>query len=185
VNEYHKTSQEINKEYEDVRASQSDHRMFSVLYERYYEQIFVFIWRRTGDEDLTADICQQAFLKAMMNIGKFTFRGLPFSAWLYRIALNEMNMHFRKTKREREISIEETDASRLATEMGEDDNEERLALLLNNITKLLPEESQLLELRFFEKRSFGEIGVILAITENNAKVRTYRVIDKLKNLMKV
>jgi RNA polymerase sigma-70 factor (ECF subfamily) len=73
----------------------------------------------------------------------------------------------------------------MITESGVQDDEERRQELLKALSVLKPEEMMLIELRFFEKRAFAEIGAILGMTENNAKVKTYRILDKLKiELMK-
>jgi len=109
---------------------------------------------------------------------------VPFSAWLFRIAINEVNLFFRKTERERLVSLDTTDIGKMITEAGEKDSQENQQLLLKALKTLAQEEMQLLELRFFEKRAFSEVGEILGITENNAKVRTYRIIDKLKVIFK-
>jgi RNA polymerase sigma-70 factor (ECF subfamily) len=65
-------------------------------------------------------------------------------------------------------------------EVGEKDSEEQRLLLMKALARLKPQDMQLIELRFFEKRAFAEVGLILGITETNAKVRTYRLLDKLK-----
>ena len=91
-----------------VRKSQSDPQAFRPIYEKYYKNLYLFAFRRLGDRELARDITQQVFLKALHALGKFQFRGVPFSAWLFRIAANECNEFFRKTKRARWISIDES-----------------------------------------------------------------------------
>lgn len=178
---YHKTREQIEAEYAEIRLASRDPRKFDVLYERYYELLFAFTWNRVSDEALCADLVQQVFLKALINLGKFQFRGLPFSAWLFRIAVNELNMHFRKNPAGRVISVEEGQASKLAEECLDADKEEDKKRILAALTLLDPGSLQLIELRFFEELSFAEIGGILGITENNAKVRTYRALETLKS----
>ena len=139
---------------------------------------------RLDDKDLAIDIAQQVFLKAIENLQKYEFRGLPFSSWLYRIAINELNQLFRKNKKMRTINLNESITSDLIHEMEDEEfalHKERLAIILKKISAA---EFQLIEMRFFEKRPFVEIGELLDITENNAKVKTYRVIQKLKILFK-
>ena len=160
-----------------ILAAQKDHRKFSVLYDRYFEPIFRFIYRRTGRENLTADLCSQTFLKALQNLKKFEYRGVPFSAWLYRIASNEVNKYYRKTKKVMEFSLEE---GVMGEVLEEDDFEDQLDYLEEFLGNLSTEEVMILELRFYENRSFQEIAYILEISESAAKMRTYRAIDKLK-----
>ena len=90
---------EILEEYSILEKSKNDSRVFGVLYEKYFDRIFNFIYRQTDDEALTADLSSQTFLIALKNVGKYQFRGVPFSAWLYKIASNEVNKHYRKKNR--------------------------------------------------------------------------------------
>ena len=90
-----------------ILKSQADPEAFKPLYEKYFRRIFLFIHHRIGEKALSADITSQVFLKALLNLNKFSFRGLPFSAWLFRIALNECNDFFRKNKRHRLVTMEE------------------------------------------------------------------------------
>src|SRR6476620_3912206 len=101
------TEGEIRQEYEVVDRSRKDPSAFGPLYEKYFDRIFNFIYRQTDDEDLTADLCSQTFLNALKNSSRFEFRGVPVSAWFYRIASNEVNKHYRKIKKEKVFSIEE------------------------------------------------------------------------------
>ena len=126
------------------------------------------------------------FLKAVLNLPKYEFKGLPLSAWLFRIASNEVNQHFRNQSNARSISIEDSGLDRLFHELPEFDDEEsesKERAVLNGIQKLDQDDLQFIELRFFEDRSFKEIGMILNITENNAKVKTYRILDKIRKVI--
>jgi RNA polymerase sigma-70 factor (ECF subfamily) len=184
LNRYHQSKEQIFNESQIIDEARKDPGRFGILYEKYYRQIFVFVFRRTGDEDIAGDIVSDAFLKAMVALPKFEFKGLPFSAWLFRIALNEVNMYYRKSSRERVVSIEQTNISDMIAEAGgEKESEENRQLVMRLLATLTSEEMQFMELRFFEKRAFAEIGEILGMTENNAKVRTYRIIDKLKKVL--
>ena len=92
-------------------------------------------------------------------------------------------MYYRKSSRERVISLDQTNIKDMIAEAGEKETEENRQLVMRLLSSLTPEEMQMMELRFFEKRPFAEVAEILGITENNAKVRTYRIIDKLKKLL--
>ena len=166
-----------------VEAAKADPARFNVLYEKYYKSIFIFIHRRTNDEDLTADITSQVFLKALINIKKYQYRGVPFSAWLFRIALNELNMYFRKNDANRVVSIEQTGIVQIIQEVKEEDTGYEKQQMLLALKQLEMEDIQIIELRFFEKRPFAEVAGIVGITESNAKVRVYRILEKLKKLL--
>jgi len=80
---------EVNGVEEDlIRKSATNPESFRPLYEAYFKKIFLFILHRVGEKEIAGDLSQQVFLNALSNIGRFEFRGLPFSAWLYRIAIN-------------------------------------------------------------------------------------------------
>jgi RNA polymerase sigma-70 factor (ECF subfamily) len=184
VNQYHKSEAELKSELQEISAAKSDPARFNVLYDRYYKPVFIFIYRRVGDEEISADICSLVFLKALINIRKFEFKGVPFSAWLFRIAFNEINMYFRKNKRERIVSLDAAGLQNISSEMEEGEDLAAQQEVMK-VLKMLPDEDiQLIELRFFEKRSFADIGGIVGITENNAKVKVYRIFDKMKKLLK-
>lgn len=154
-----------------------------MLYERYYRQIFLFVYKRVDEEENAADVTSQVFLKAMLNLEKYQFKGVPFSAWLYRIAINEVNQFFRETRNQRTVSIESEGLPMLMAEVEEPSNEAAVQRMLVVLQSLTPDEIQLVELRYFEKIPFRDVAEIYNITENNAKVRLYRILEKMKKLM--
>ena len=181
---YHQSKSAIELEHDIVEKAKNNARDFAPIYKKYHAPILQFVYLRLDDKDLAIDITQQVFLKAIENLQKYEFRGLPFSSWLYRIAINELNQLFRKNKKMRTINLNESITSDLIHEMEDEEfalHKERLATILKKISAA---EFQLIEMRFFEKRPFVEIGELLDITENNAKVKTYRAIQKLKILFK-
>jgi RNA polymerase sigma-70 factor (ECF subfamily) len=180
---YHLSKEQIDQEQELIREAKKDSAKFSVLYKKYYEQIFLFILKRIESEETAADITSQVFLKALTNLSKYKEMGFPFSSWLFRIARNELYDLYRQNKIEMVVSAESKDIRNIIAEIGEEEKEDYSSL--NRALAFLEDnEMELIELRFFEKRHFKEIGEILEITENNAKVRTYRVLDKLKKHLK-
>ncbi|UZR94022.1 sigma-70 family RNA polymerase sigma factor [Chondrinema litorale] len=182
-NTYHKTSEEIKEELILVRRSQKNTDHFAVIYERYFDSIFIYINRRIGDEDVTADLCSNVFYKCLNNLPRYRFQGLPFSSWLFKIALNEVNLYFRTEKnKERLVSLSQNHLELLVDEIeiGIAEKEKQRRLLINLLENLNADEVVFLELRFFEGRSFKEIAYLLGLTEVNAKIKTYRIIEKMK-----
>lgn len=174
------TEEEIRQEYEILNRAKGNSRHFGILYEKYFDRIFNFIYRQTEDEELTSDLCSQTFLNALNNLQRFEFRGLPVSAWFYRIAVNEVNKHYRKKKTDRVFSIEELRVKELFEQGNEGWDEELVDKLLLYLKELPTEMLEVLELRFFEDKDFKEIAFILEITESGAKMRTYRALDHLR-----
>ena len=183
LSRYHQTDSQLLEEEQLIYEAKADPKKFRPLYDKYFTEIFRFVYRRTDDEDLTADLTSQVFLKALQKLPDYEFRGVPFSAWLYRIASNEVNIYFREQKKQRTVTIDGLNLKSVFEEIHEDEYEERKDQMLEAFQNLKPKELALLEMRFFEKMPFREIGIILGITENNAKVRMYRVLEKLKKII--
>jgi len=179
---YHHTEDRLMQELQWIKRAKDDPRGFEPLYNKYYEQIFRYIYQRMDDKEMAHDITSQVFLKAMNNIQKYEYRGVPFASWLYRIAKSELYQSFRDEKATRTVNVDTVNLSDMIDEMEENFSEESRTALLTAIQELGEDEVQMIELRYFEKRSFKEIGDILEITENNAKVKAHRVIQKMKKL---
>jgi len=174
------TEEEIIREYHILEQSRKNPKAFGALYEKYFDRIFNFIFRQIDDEDITSDLCSQTFLNALNHLNRFQFRGIPVSAWFYKIASNEVNKHYRKIKKDKVFSLEEIKVKELIGISEEVVDKERLDRLLQYMKELPTEMLEVLELRFFEDKDFKEIAFILEISESGAKMRTYRALDKLR-----
>ena len=183
----HHSKQAILIELKLVEAAKQDPSRFGPLYERYYKPIFLFVFKRCGSEEISADICSQVFLKALVNLPRYKFKGVPFSAWLYRIASNEVSQYFRDKAGQRVVSLDQGGLERMQGFLDEVEGSgitENLRQALIDVLEILAEEDLLaIEMRFFENRSFKEVAYILGITENNAKVRVFRVLKKMKKAL--
>lgn len=175
--------EDVLNEEKIIEASKTDPGQFRVLYEKYYKSIFLFIYHKVDQKETAADLSSQTFLKALQHLNRYEHRQLPFSAWLYRIATNETMQFFRKNKRGRKVMIDDALLSALQEPETPPDQEKLKMQLVQALDTLPLDEIQLIELRFYEKKSFKEIGYILDITENNAKVKTYRLLEKLRKKM--
>ncbi|MEO0897219.1 MAG: sigma-70 family RNA polymerase sigma factor [Bacteroidota bacterium] len=180
---YTRTKAEILEENQLVQAAKKQPRKFAALYTRYYETIFRFVFKRVSDNDLSADITQQVFMKAMENLKRYEFRGLPFSAWLYQIARNEVAQFFRQNKHQRSISMESGQIAYLMEEMEETNSDADVQRMVKAIQLLRQEEIEFIEMKYFERLPYREIAAIYQIQENNAKVKMHRLLKKLKKLM--
>jgi RNA polymerase sigma-70 factor (ECF subfamily) len=179
--EYH-ISKEVQKDEKlIIELAKKDMKNFAPLYNKYYEQIFHYCYQRLDTKEKAFDVTSQVFLKAMTNLHQYTYKGVPFTSWLYRIAKSELGNEFKKNKKSRTINITEKHIKDLSHEINEPENDNEVRKQLMESLSLLNESNlSIVEMRFFERRSFKEIGEILDITENNAKVKLYRALDKLK-----
>lgn len=179
----HIEEEEILKEYEVIRQAIKDPAHFRLLYDRYFTAIFSFIFRRIDDEDVTADLTSQTFYKALKGLKHYKNRGVPFSAWLYRIATNVVNAHYRHTRKRLVYSFDESEFEQRLVRNIEAEVLD-IEAVVNKMRRMSDKDIEVLQLRFFEEKSFAEMAFILDINEPSAKMRTYRAIDKLKKLLK-
>lgn len=172
---------ELDNEQQQIEDAKSNPGCFEPLYTKYYARILKFVYKRIESLDDCRDVTSIVFTKALCNISQYKHQGFPFSSWLYRIAINEINLFYRRTNKARIISLDEKGITNIASETDGPDSE-MVAALKQSLLHLNEDELQLLELRFFEERPFSQVAQILDITENNAKVKTYRVLDKLRKV---
>ncbi|MBC8399759.1 MAG: sigma-70 family RNA polymerase sigma factor [Flavobacteriales bacterium] len=177
---YHQSQKQLLSENDIVEAAKKDPKQFEALYKKYYEQIFRYIHQRMDDKEMAFDITSQVFLKAMINLPKYKYKGVPFSSWLYRIAMSEVYQSFKDKKSTRTVNVDTSNVEDIIDEVEQDNTGEMRQALIEVIGDLPEIELQIIEMRYFEKRSYREIGDILGMTENNAKVRAYRIVEKLK-----
>ena len=181
---YHQSDTRIQPELHILEKAKTNPQHFAPLYDQYYESIFRYVIKRINDSDLACDITSNVFVKAITNLSKYEFRGLPFSSWLFRIAKSEVYQSFRDQKAKRTVSIDKVTIVQVFEELGVDDLDEHKEKLKIVLRKINEKDLALIEMRYFEKRSYREIGEILSVTENNAKVKTFRALQKLKVLFK-
>ena len=111
-----------------IEDSKKDPKNFERLYIKYYEQILKFVYKRVESLDDTRDITSTVFIKALANISKYKDMGFPFSSWLYRIAVNEINMFYRNSKKSRVISLNEQGLKNMTDDTSNVDPEMLMAL---------------------------------------------------------
>ena len=175
-----------------VERARSDPEAFGVLFEYYYPKISNYALRRIDDPQAALDITATTFFKAWQNLPRFTWRGLSFSAWLYKIAGNEIKDYYRKSKRS-VVSIEALydvsgfePASEINLEEELSDWYEQLARhrefqRVKQLLAALPASYQdVLSLRFLEKKSLEEISEITGKKLNTVKSLLKRGTEKLR-----
>ncbi|MBN2388726.1 MAG: sigma-70 family RNA polymerase sigma factor [Anaerolineales bacterium] len=174
-------------EYQEVevlrRASRGDQDAFGELYERYVDRIFNYVYYRTGNVHDAEDLTARVFYRALNHIQNYTDRGVPFSAWLYRIAHNLVANWHRDRSRRQEIPL--SDAPTLhykgaAPEVSLMVTQERESLL-RLIRRLPAERQQLLILKFVEHLSNAEVGQIMGRSEGAVKSLYHRTLLALRD----
>ncbi|MBK7669617.1 MAG: sigma-70 family RNA polymerase sigma factor [Sphingobacteriaceae bacterium] len=177
---YHHTTSQLQDEQLIIEAAKLNPEHFGPIYDKYYKQIFGYVYQRMDCKDTAFDVTSQVFLKALTNLNRYEFKGVPFASWLFRIAHSEVMQLFRDQKNKRAINADVGDLKNIYEEVQEPFFEEYLPALQHMIKELPEDDLHMIEMRFFEQRPFKEIAEILNITENNAKVRMYRILERLK-----
>jgi len=162
-----------------VEAAQKDPTRFAELYEIHFERVYAFIARRVGDRDLAEDLTADVFHKALGNLGRFEWRGVPFAAWLLRIAANAIADRSKRAARELP-SLD--DPPEVSTKVDLEEIEQR-ARLFRLVDRLPADQRRVIRQRFVEQRSIHEIARQLGRTEGAVKQLQFRALAKLRTQM--
>ncbi|MCW5878875.1 MAG: sigma-70 family RNA polymerase sigma factor [Anaerolineales bacterium] len=165
-----------------AKATAGDKQAFGMLYDKYATRIYNYIYYRTGSAQDAEDLTSRVFFRAMRHITNYRDRGVPFTAWLYRIAHNLVANWHRDSSRRQEVELEDGYRASKGDEHPEQalmESEDQNALL--SIIRKLPEErQQLLILKFVEHMSNAEIGQIMDRTEGAIKSLYHRTLLSLR-----
>ena len=170
-----------------IEKAKSDPAAFGVLYERYVERIYNYIYYRTGSAKDAEDLTGKVFAKAMSHIKGYKHMGLPFSAWLYRIAHNLVANYHRDRARKQEISLDNVPGAVLPQKTPQPETRlerrEEVEGLLATIRDLAPNRQELLILKFVDDLSNKEIGQIMRKSEGAIKSLYHRTLLELREKM--
>ena len=172
------TSSELATERRLIEASQKDPRRFDQLYERYFDRIYAFSLARTGDRTAAEDVTADTFRQAFQNLERFQWRGVPFSAWLFRIAAN--NASDLGHKRAREATLDELpDAPSSGWEEEFLEVEDRVRVI-EHVKRLPKDQRQVIAMRFGQERSIKEVAQALGRSEGAVKQLQFRALQNLR-----
>jgi RNA polymerase sigma-70 factor (ECF subfamily) len=166
-----------------VEQAKSDPQAFGLLYERHAERIYNYIFYRTSNQQEAEDLTAKTFHKALDHISRYDNRGLPFSAWLYRIAHNLVANWHRDGSRRVELPLEQQvhlSQARGRPEQLAEATEEREALL-SAIRRLPSDRQQLLLLKFIDSLPNAQIGDIMGRSEGAIKSLYHRTLIALRD----
>ncbi len=170
-----------------VARAKSDKDAFGELYSRYVERIYNYILYRTGNREDAEDLTARTFQRAMKHIGNYKDQGVPFSAWLYRIARNLVANHHRDNGRRQMVSLDEI----INTKEGEGSPERLVQMveseetLLTAIRRLPSDRQELLLLKFLDRMPNSEIGALLGRSEGAVKSLYHRTLQTLRDDLEI
>jgi len=163
-----------------VEAAQKDPARFAELYELNFERVYGFIARRVGDRDAAEDLTSEVFHKALANLRRFEWRGVPFAGWLLRIAANAIADRAQRTGKELTMD----DPPEVAVEVDLEEVEHR-ARLFRLVDELPADQRRVIAMRFAEEKSIREIAAELGRTEGAVKQLQFRGLENLRAEIKV
>jgi RNA polymerase sigma-70 factor (ECF subfamily) len=159
-----------------IEAAQKDPSRFAELYEENFERVYAFVVRRVRDRQDAQDLTSDVFHQALANLGRFEWRGVPFAAWLYRIAANAIADHYKKRSREVGASPDEMVSDGIA------DIDQR-ASLFRSVDRLPRDQRRVIVMRFAEGKSIREIAEEIEKSEGAVKQLQWRGLQTLRAQM--
>ncbi len=159
-----------------VEAAQKDPSRFGELYENNFERVYAYVARRVGDREEAQDLTAEVFHQALANLGRFEWRGLPFAAWLIRIASNAIADRWKSKAREHGNPVSDEP---LSHDIGVEDFEQR-ARLFGLVTALPADQRRVIEMRFAQEKSIREIAEELGRTGGAIKQLQFRGLETLR-----
>ncbi len=179
-------NKDLELEKQLVEAAQQDPDQFVHLYDKYFDQIYRYIYRRvSGNRETAHDIASQTFLDAFSHLKNFKWQGFPFSSWLYKIAHNNVIKWYRKDGKQYYVPIEEAysvsdknpnQKQQLNAQLDSD-------LIKQILSKLEDDEQEIIRLKFFEGVSNIEIAEIMGLSITNIGVKVFRALKKAKGYL--
>ena len=167
-----------------VARAKRDRDAFGCLYDRYVEQVYQFIYRRVKDHTIAEDITARVFFRALEQLPRFEWRGIPFGGWLMRIAANLIHDH--NGDAQRHVSLREWAEDAMDMAASDPPMEEQYAIrqaasvLWQAVATLPMAEQQVLVYRFARDMSMREIATTLERTEGAVKQLLFRAVKRLR-----
>jgi RNA polymerase sigma-70 factor, ECF subfamily len=158
-----------------VQAAQKDPARFAELYENNFERVYAFIIRRVRDRDAAEDLTAEVFHKALAALPNFDWRGIPFAAWLFRIAANIVTDQWKRVAKEVSHDPPEQASSQESLE-----EIEHRAELFRMVALLPDDQRRVIEMRFAEGKSIHEIAGAIGRTDGAVKQLQFRALETMR-----
>lgn len=160
-----------------IQAAQSDPSRFAELYESNFNRVYAFVARRVKDREEAQDVTADVFHQALRNLSRFQWRGVPFAAWLLRIAANALADRWQRAGREVPADSAELEAESSPADVVEI---ERRAMLFQLVDRLPADQRLVVVRRFVEQKSIREIAQELGRSEGAVKQLQFRALETLR-----
>ncbi|MDY6835633.1 MAG: sigma-70 family RNA polymerase sigma factor [Chloroflexota bacterium] len=164
-----------------VRAAQKQEpQAFEQLYNMHFDRIYRYLYFKTGDREAAEDMTQEVFLKAWQSIGSYKIKGMPFSAWLFRIAHNLLVDHYRKKTRTKELPLEEAEAPWEQNPAAILEKDIRRKELAQACERLPVAQREVISLRFVAGLSTAEVAEAIGKKEGAVKALQHSALVSLR-----
>jgi RNA polymerase sigma-70 factor, ECF subfamily len=161
-----------------VEAAQQDPARFAELYDLNFERVYAYVVKRVQDRAESEDVTAEVFHQALANLKRFEWRGIPFAAWLFRIAANLISDRWQRSGRE---TTDEPGVIEMAQAAGAEIEEvERRATLFRLVDTLPAEQKRVVVLRFVDQKSIKEVAKEVGKTEGAVKQLQFRALSTLR-----
>ena len=172
-------ARELESERRLIEASQRQPRRFGQLYQRYFDRVYAFALTRTGDRTAAEDVTAETFRVAFENLPRFRWRGVPFSAWLFRIASNAALHYFRQAARKETLAdVVQDQGEPWDARLIEVETRARLFELVQRLPK---DQRRVLVLRFGREASIKEVAREMGRSEGAVKLLQHRAMETLRS----
>jgi RNA polymerase sigma-70 factor, ECF subfamily len=157
-----------------IEAAQADPARFLELYDRYVDRVYAYVSRRAGSRAVAEDVTSAVFEQALSSLPRFEWRGVPFSAWLFRIAANALADHWKREGRSSPEAPPDVPDEREYQEL------ERRVGLFQLVDRRPETQRQVIQMRFIEERSIREVAAALDRSEGAVKQLQLRALENLR-----
>jgi len=167
------------------RAQQRDQEAFAQLYEQHFDRIYRYVALRIGDKIEAEDMTQQVFINALQSISSFKWKGIPFSAWLFRIAHNQVVDYLRKKAKRATVPLDESRASSDSNPQLVAEHRLDIEQLLSATKRLTEAQREVISLRFAGELSIVQVAKVMGKSQGAVKALQHSAIVALRKVLSV
>ena len=166
------------------RAQHHDQEAFAQLYEEHFDKIYRYVTLKIGNATEAEDMTQQVFLNALQSISSFKWKGIPFSAWLFRIAHNQVVDHLRRTKHTA-VPLDESLASNDTSPQLIVEQKLDIEQLLLATQQLTEAQREVISLRFTSELPIAQVAKVMGKSQGAVKALQHSAIVALRKTLRV
>ena len=165
------------------RAQQRDEEAFTQLYEAYFDKIYRYVALRIGNKTEAEDMTQQVFLNALQSISSFKWRGIPFSAWLFRIAHNQVVDYLRKKTKQATAPLDESLVSSDSNPQLVAEHKLDIEQLVSATKRLTETQREVISLRFAGELPIAQVAKVMGRSQGAVKALQHSAIVALRKAL--